>query len=345
MARDEAAEQADRDGRVDSRSRSGGEADWPSQIPARGWHQILVRAWKAGSADNIYMLAGSVAFFAFLAIFPSLIALLTVFGLVADPAQATRQIGEYTSSLPQESQRLVNEQLASVARGHGGQLGFGLVVSLLIALWLASTGTRNLISAVNLAYGEKESRGFLKLEALAVGLTLCGGVFVLLALALVAVAPAVLDGFDIGPVGLIMAQVVRWLLLVALIVVALAVAYRVAPDRVAPRFRWVSIGSITATGLWLLGSILFNLYITNFGSYNKIYGALTGVIVLLLWLYLTSYVVLLGAEINVESERQTDRDTTRGTPQTNDHRSASPAHTGPAEQEHSAARDDDEVRG
>ncbi|NYH80108.1 membrane protein [Actinopolyspora biskrensis] len=312
MARDEVAEQADRDGRVGSRSRSGGDAHWPSQIPPRGWRRILVRAWKAAGDDNIYMLAGSVAFFAFLAIFPALIALLTVFGLVADPAQATRQIGEYTSSLPQASQQLVNEQLAAVARGRGGSLGFGLVASLFVALWLASAGTRNLISAVNLAYGEEESRGFLKLGALAVGLTLSGGLFMLLALALVAVAPAVLNGLDIGSVGLITAQVVRWLLLVALIAVVLAVVYRVAPDRVAPRFRWVSVGSVTATGLWLLGSTAFNLYITNFGSYNKIYGALAGVVVLLLWLYLTSYVVLLGAEINVESERQTDRDTTRG---------------------------------
>lgn len=134
----------------------------------------------------------------------------------------------------------------------------------------------------------------------------------LLALVLVAVAPAVLHGLDVGPVGLVVAQVVRWLLLVALIVAALAIVYRVAPDRVAPRFRWVSVGSVTATGLWLLGSVVFNLYVTNFDSYNKIYGALAGVVVLLLWLYLTSYVVLLGAEINIESEKQTDQDTTRG---------------------------------
>lgn len=345
MARDEAAEQADRGECVDSGSRSGRQADWPSQIPARGWRQILVRAWKAGSDDNIYMLAGSVAFFAFLAIFPTLIALLTVFGLVADPAQATRQIGEYTASLPHASQQLISDQLAAVARGHGGSLGFGLVVSLLTALWLASSGTQNLISAVNLAYGETERRGTLKLWALAAGLTLCGGVFLLLALALVAVAPAVLGGLDVGLAGGVMAQVVRWLLLVAVIVVTLAVVYRVAPDRVAPRFRWVSVGAVTATGLWLLGSGVFDLYIANFGSYNKTYGALAGVAVLLLWLYLTSYVVLLGAEINAETERQTDRDTTRGDPQAIGHRSAGPANTGSVTQDQLAARDDDGVRG
>ncbi|MBA8827429.1 membrane protein [Saccharopolyspora lacisalsi] len=312
MSPNEVAGHADRCRRAGPGAHSGRWADRPSQIPLRGWRQILVRAWKAGSADNIYMLAGSVAFFTFLAIFPAMISLLTVFGLVADPTQAARRIGVYTSSLPQAPQQLINDQLAAVARGGGGSLGLGLVLSLLIALWLASTGTQSLINAVNIAYDEEEGRGAVKLGALAVGLTLCGAVFVLLALALIAVTPAVLGGLDFGPGVLVTAEVVRWLLLVALFAVALAVVYRVAPDRVAPRVRWVSVGAVVATALWLLGSVAFTLYITNFGSYNKTYGALAGVVVLMLWLYLTSYVVLLGAEINAESERQTNRDTTRG---------------------------------
>ena len=310
--RDEMTGHADRRRRAGPGARSGRWADRPSQIPLRGWRQILVRAWKAGGTDNIHVLAGGVAFFAFLAIFPTLISLITVFGLVADPAQATRRIGAYTSSLPQAPQQLINDQLAAVARGGGGSLGLGLVLSLLVALWLASTGTQSLISAVNMAYDEEESRGTAKLGALAGGLTLCGAVFVLLALALIAVTPAVLGGLDFGPGVRVTVEVVRWLLLVALFTVALAVVYRVAPDRVSPRLRWVSVGAVVATALWLLGSVAFTLYITNFGSYNKTYGALAGVVVLMLWLYLTSYVVLLGAEINAESERQTNRDTTRG---------------------------------
>jgi membrane protein len=122
----------------------------------------------------------------------------------------------------------------------------------------------------------------------------------------------VLDALQLGQVGRIIAQVVRWALLVTLVVVALAVVYRVAPDRDAPRFRWVSTGALVAAGLWILGSVLFSLYVNNFGSYNKTYGALAGVVVLMLWLYLTSYIVLLGAEINAESERQTRKDTTKG---------------------------------
>jgi membrane protein len=295
-------------------ARPGEEATTPTSIPPRGWWQVVRRAVKESSADNVPMLAGGVAFFAFLAVFPALIAAITLYGLVADPAQVTAQVESLASGLPQEAQPLVTEQLTTLAAGSGGALGVGLVVSLLAALWSASSGTGNLMTAINIAYDEEESRGFLKLRGTALALTLGAIVFVLVALALVAVMPVVLGALPLGPVGMILAQVARWALLVGVVVTALAVVYRVAPDRDAPRFRWVSPGAVVATVLWVLGSVGFSLYVNNFGSYNATYGALAGVVVLLLWLYLTSYIVLLGAEINAESERQTRRDTTRGEP-------------------------------
>jgi membrane protein len=172
----------------------------------------------------------------------------------------------------------------------------------------------NLIKAVNLAYDEDENRGFLKLRGIALLLTLGGIVFVLLALALVAGVPVVLQALPLGSLGRLLAEVVRWVLLLVVIVVGLAVVYRLAPDRDAPRFAWVSTGSMAAAVLWLAGSVLFSLYVNNFGSYNKTYGTVAGVVVLMLWLYLTGYIVLLGAEINAESERQTRQDTTKGEP-------------------------------
>jgi membrane protein len=292
----------------------GEEAETPTQIPPRGWWQIIRRALKESSADHVSMLAGGVAYFAFLALFPALIAAVTIYGLVADPAQVTAQVQSLAGTLPQEAQPLIVDQLNSVAASGDGALGIGLVVSLLAALWAASSGTGNLVQAVNLAYDEDESRGFVKLRGTALLLTLGAIVFLLLTLALVAVVPPVLDALQLGVVGTILAQVVRWALLVGLVIAALAVVYRVAPDRDAPKFSWVSPGAVVATGLWILGSIGFSLYVNNFGSYNKTYGALAGVVVLLLWLYLTSYIVLLGAEINAEAERQTRRDTTRGEP-------------------------------
>jgi membrane protein len=292
----------------------GDQAETPTQIPPRGWWQVTRRAFRESSEDHVPMLAGGVAFFAFLAVFPALIAALTIYGLVAEPAQVAAQVEQLSGMLPRETQPLIAGQLDAVVASSGGALGVSLVVSLLAALWAASSGTGNLMQAINLAYDEDESRGFLRLRGTALLLTLGAIVFVLVALALVAVVPPVLDALPLGTVGTVLAQVLRWALLLAVVIGALAVVYRIAPDRDAPRLRWVSTGALVAAALWIAGSVLFSLYVDNFGSYNKTYGALAGVVVLLLWLYLTSYIVLLGAEINAESERQTRRDTTRGEP-------------------------------
>lgn len=310
-----------------SQQRLGEQAETPRQIPPRGWWQVAKRAWQQASADQISILAGGVAFFAFLALFPAVIAALTLYGLVADPAQVAQQMQSFSSALPASSQQFITDQLISVTRAGGGALTIGLVVSLLLALWSASSGTSNLMSAVNVAYDEKETRGFVKLRALALGLTIGAIVFMLLALVLVAVVPVVLGQLGLGGIGQLVAQVLRWVLLVGVVLVGLAVIYRLAPDRNGAQFRWVSPGALVATLLWIIGSVAFSIYISNFGNYNATYGALAGVIVLLLWLFLTSYIVLLGAEINSESERQTDRDTTIGDPAPMGERGATAADT------------------
>lgn len=305
----------------------GTHADSPTQISLRGWWEVLVRAVQEGQKDNIPLLAAGVAFFAFLALFPALIALVLLVGLVADPNQITQQVQNFTAGMPQESQQLISEQLEAITRSSGGALTVGLVVSLLVALWSASSGTSNLITAVNIAYEEQEKRGFLKLRGIALLLTLGAVVFLVLTLALIAVVPAVLNALSLGTAGTVLAQVLRWVLLLALVVVGLAVLYRVAPDRNPAKFRWVTLGSVVAALLWLIGSAGFSLYVTLFGNYNKTYGTLAGVIVLLLWLLLTSYIVLLGAEINSEAEHQTARDTTTGEPQPMGQRQAAVADT------------------
>jgi membrane protein len=168
----------------------------------------------------------------------------------------------------------------------------------------------NLMTAISLAYDEEEKRSFLKKRALALALTVGAIVFMVLMLGLVAVAPSLLHLAGSGVVRFLL-QVVRWVLTAVIIAVALAILYRVAPDRDAPKMRWVSAGAAAATVLWLLASIGFSIY-ASFGSYAKTYGALAGIVVLLFWLWITSYAVLLGAEINAESEQQTIADTTKG---------------------------------
>ncbi|SFN27174.1 membrane protein [Pseudonocardia ammonioxydans] len=308
----------------------GGGARTPAEVPARGWREIVVRAWRESTADNVGMLAGGVAFFAFLALFPALIALLTVYGLAVSPEQARAQVTELAMILPAEAQPLITDQLATIT--HGGSSGIALVVALLAALWSASSGTQNLMNAVNVAYDETETRNVLRLRGTALALTLGAVVFVVVTVALVAVTPILLDGLPL--VGRLLAQVVRWALLLGLVTVALAFVYRFAPSRDAPRFRWVSPGAVVATVVWLLGSVAFSLYMDNFGNYNATYGTLAGVVVLMLWLYLTAYIVLLGAEINAEAELQTARDTTSGPAEPIGSRGAVKADATPEEHPH-----------
>jgi membrane protein len=289
----------------------GGDAGSPAQIPARGWWQVTKRAWAEAKADQVPLMAAGVAFFGFLSLFPAMIAAVLTYGLVASPSQMRSQVQQLSGAIPPSARSLLTKQLDSVTSSPQQSLGIGLVISLLAALWSASGGVGYLMTAVNIAYDETDNRGWIKRKLLALALTLGAIVFMVLAIALVAVAPAVFGSLGASTLATIGLQILRWLLIIVLVSVALAVVYRVAPDRDAPAMKWVSTGAVIATVLWLVASVGFSLY-TSFGSYGKSYGSLAGVAVLLLWLWITSYAVLLGAEINAESEEQTVRDTTKG---------------------------------
>jgi membrane protein len=304
-------------------------ADKPTEIPWRGWKQILKRSWAENQADNMPIIAGGVAFFGFLSIFPALIALISIYGLVASPATVAQQVEELSAQLPRSASTLIETQLNEIVTNDGGALTFGLVVSILGALWSVSGGVGNLITAINIAYDEVEARTFVKLRATSLALTLGAIVFVLITFGLVALVPQVIEALPLGMVGTVLAQVARWALLLTVFAGSLAVLYRVGPDRDAPKFSWVSLGAVIVTVIWALVSIGFAIYVDNFGSYDKTYGAIAGVIVLMLWLYLTCYLVLLGAEINSETEHQTAHDTTTGDAEPMGERNATMADTLP----------------
>jgi membrane protein len=295
-----------------NRAVPGAEAARPSEIPKRGWLEIVKRAWKEAKTDNVSLVAAAVAYYAFLAIFPALIAAVLLYGLVASPADVQQQVEEIGAALPAEAETLLKDQMAAIASTSNSALGIGLLIAVLGALWSASGGVGGLITAINIAYDERETRGFVKRRALSLMLTVGAILFVLIAVTLVAVVPAVADAVGLGALGRLGAEAARWILLVVAVMAALAILYRIAPDRDAPKFRWVSIGSIVATVLWIVASVALSLYVDNFGSYGKTYGSLAGVVVLLLWLYVSAFIVLLGAEINAEAEQQTAKDTTRG---------------------------------
>jgi membrane protein len=313
----------------DERALPGVHATKPTQIPLRGWVQIVKRAWAENNADNMPIIGGGVAFFGFLAILPTLTATISIYGLVASPQTVADQIHSLSKQLPKDTSALIATQLKNITSHSGGALTLSLIVSILLALWSASGGVGNVIKAVNIAYDEVETRNFVKLRVLSLALTLGAIVFVLITFSLVAVLPVVMNALHLGIAGTILAEVVRWVVLLGVMAGALSVLYRVAPDRDAPRFAWVSLGSIVVTVLWAIVSLLFSFYVNNFGSYDKTYGAIAGVIVLMLWLQLTVFLVLLGAEINAEAEHQTARDTTEGEPVRMGERDATVADTLP----------------
>lgn len=292
----------------------GAHASVPTEIPRRGWWQVARRAWSEGKEDNLSLIAAGVAFYSFLALFPALIASLLLYGIVRDPADVRAQAAAWTDTLPSDAASIITTQLEQLSANSSQSLGIGLAVALALALWSAAGGIGHLVTAINIAYDEKETRGFVKQKLLALGLTLGAIVFVVVTLALVAGAPAVLDDVvGSGPTRWAL-EAGRWLILLGAMVVVLGVLYRIAPDRADAQVSWVSVGAVTATALWLLASLGFSLYVDNFGSYGETYGAVAGVVVLLLWLWLTIYLVLLGAELNAEAEQQTIVDTTTGAP-------------------------------
>ncbi|WP_432947396.1 YihY/virulence factor BrkB family protein [Kribbella sp. CA-253562] len=291
----------------------GAEADKPSEIPAGGWWQVLRRAWKEAQADQVPLLAAGVAFFGFLALFPAVAAAVLTYGLVADPAQIRQQADELGSAMPAAGRDLLLQQIDALVSAPRQSLGIGLAIAVVVALWSASGGVGNMLTAVNLAYDEEETRGFVRRKGLALLLTLGAIVFVLLAVALFSVGAAI--GDDVATPIRIALAVGRLVLAIVLITVVLAVIYRVGPDRDAPKMRWVSIGAAVATVIWLVASVGFSLYVETFGNYAKTYGSLAAIVILMLWLWISAYAILLGAEINAEAEQQTARDTTKGDPQ------------------------------
>jgi membrane protein len=291
----------------------GAEADKPSEIPARGWWQVVRRAWKEAKADQVPLLAAGVAFFGFLALFPAVAAAVLTYGLVADPAQIRQQADELGSAMPAAGRDLLLQQIDALVSAPRQSLGIGLAIAVVAALWSASGGVGNMLTAVNIAYDEDETRGFVRRKGLALLLTLGSIVFVLLAVALFSVGAAI--GDDVATPIRIALTVGRLLLAIVLITIVLAVIYRVGPDRDAPKMRWVSIGAAVATVIWLVASIGFSLYVETFGNYAKTYGSLAAIVILMLWLWISAYAILLGAEINAEAEQQTAKDTTKGEPQ------------------------------
>lgn len=314
------------DGQARAHGRS---ANRPSEIPKAGWWEILKRVKDNIGRYEINLVSAGISFNEFLAIFPAIIAAISVYGLVADPATVERQVGALGGFLPADVQAILFEQLHSVASASGGALGWSLVLSVLLALWAATRGIKGLMSGLNIVYGEDESRGFLAYNLTALGLTVAAIIFGIVALGMIAAMPALSQFLPFGDLGRTIAMWLRWPLLAVFVVVGMAFVYRYGPSRERPKWRWVSWGAATGAVLWLIGSALFSFYVSNFGNFNETYGSMAAVVVALLWFQLTAFATLLGALLDAELEQQTERDTTSGQAQPMGQRGARVADTPP----------------
>ncbi|WP_235516698.1 YihY/virulence factor BrkB family protein [Sphingomonas sp. Leaf28] len=289
------------------------DASSPWSMSSRDWWKVLKRTWAEAGDDNIGLIAAGTAFYGFAAIVPLLASVVLIYGLVADTATVVANIRALFNVLPDDAARVIADQLATVVGTSEGKKGFGLVVALGIALYGGTKGASSIVTALNIAYEERETRGFIRLNLLAFAIT-AGAVVLALVAALSMAAFALLDSLIPGApdIVLLAIRLVSYTVLACLGVSAAACLYRFGPNRHKAKWAWLTPGSLAATVVWMAATIGFGVYVSRFGNYGATYGSLSAVVILLTWLWLSAYVFLLGAELNSELEHQTTRDTTTG---------------------------------
>ncbi|WP_051431906.1 YihY/virulence factor BrkB family protein [Rhodovibrio salinarum] len=273
-------------------------------ISAKGWLQVFKNIKGRIERDNIPIVTSGIAFWFMLAVFPLIAAMVSIAGLAIDPQAMADQMGYFAASLPQETASLLRGQAQAIASG-GESVGWIALASLVLTLYSASSGTKNLMDGLNIACQVEETRGVLKRNAVGVALTLVLIGIAMLGLAVVAVVPLLLQAIGLASTFGFLIAFVRWPILALLTILSFAVIYRFGPHRRNAHWRWITPGALFGTLLWLVGSALFSVFIQNFGNYNETYGSLAGVIILMLWLWLSTFCVLFGAELNSELERRT----------------------------------------
>jgi membrane protein len=269
-----------------------------SEPASPGWWATARRVKDDVGARNLSMVAAGAAFFGLLALFPALAAAVALYGLFTDPGAVTRHLDLVAGFVPQEARMVLERQLQRIAATTDTSLGLGAAGALLIALWSSAKGVKSLMTALAIVYDEQERRGFFRLNATALALTLAMLIVVPLSLAAVAVLPALIDRLPLPEIAAVAARWLRWPLIGAVAVGAIAMLYRFAPPHDERRRHGHWAGAIVATLLWLVASALFSWYVSNFGSYNETYGSVAAVAVLMMWFWLSAFAVLIGGEVN-----------------------------------------------
>jgi membrane protein len=276
----------------------------PARAPGdRSWATIIKRTFSEFSEDRILAVSAGVTYYLLLAVFPALAAMVSLYGLFADPATIPQQLDALAGFLPPGAMDIIREQLQRLTSHRSSALGFGFLFGLATALWSTSAGMKALFDALNVAHDEVEKRSYPKLTGMALLFTLGAMAFSLLALAAVVVVPVVLNFVGLGPVVEALMKLLRWPILLVIAMLAMAVFYHYGPSRTHRQWRWISWGSGLAALAWVAVSVLFSWYVQNFGSYDKTYGSLGAAIGFMTWLWLSTTIFLLGAELNTEIDR------------------------------------------
>jgi membrane protein len=292
----------------------GRHAKSPFAIPWAGWKDIFWRTYQRIDDDRLLATAGGVVFFGLLAIFPAVTALVSSYGLFADPSTISSNLHSLAMLLPEGAFQIVEDQVTRVVSNGNTALGVTFLFGLLLAIWSANAGVKAIFDALNVAYEEREKRSFVRLNTVSLAFTVGGIAALLLMVGTVVAFPLALDHLGIAPESKLIVALGRWPVLFVILLAALAVLYRFAPSRDAPRWQWLSLGAVTAAILWIAGSALLSWYLSEFANYNATYGSLGAAIGLMMWMWMSAIVIMFGAELNSEIERQTLRDTTTGPP-------------------------------
>ena len=276
----------------------------PRHITAKGWFAVVKRVFAQISEDHLLLVAAGCAFYGLLAVFPGIVAAMAIAGYFTSPSMLVSEMQSLTRFMPSDAAAIVIDQAKAVAGSESTGLGLAAIVGILTAFWSASAGMSALIEGLNVAFDVKEGRSFIRNVGARLTLTLGMVLGFFLIVITLAVIPLILNLLRLPPNVETLIAYVRWPVVLLLVMMGLAILYRYGPARSRRQWRWITPGAFVSCLLWLLGSIAFAFYVSNFGSYNKTFGALGGVIVLLMWLWLSSFIVLLGAEIDSEIEAQ-----------------------------------------
>jgi len=290
----------------------GRRATAPEQIPWRGWKDILVRTYRKTQDHRLLALSAGVAFYSLLALFPAIAAAVSSYALFADAATIAKHLSIAADIVPASTLDLLSEEITRIATKSDGKLTFGFIFGLSIALWTANAGMKAMFDALNIIYDEEEKRGLVWFNLVSLFFTICTIAAAGVAILLVVVFPLLLAALGITDLGYPSVGYLRWPVMFGLIIIGLSMLFRYGPSRRPAKWRWISVGSVFAALAWLAVSLLFSWYLGNFANYNATYGALGAVVGLLMWMWLSAIVMLVGAELNSEIEHQTAQDSTVG---------------------------------